>query len=142
MGLPPETMTPTPSTPVFRKVSPYRSAGGGFAIVIALSLMAFIFLLLVSLVSFTRVESQSAATNLAIVEARANALLGLQVALGELQKHAGPDQLVTAPATTVFPAKNVRDATGELYDIFRNNASGGPRESFLTENDRMGRSPG
>ncbi|TVP79222.1 MAG: hypothetical protein EA353_06720, partial [Puniceicoccaceae bacterium] len=68
----------------------------GFALVIALSLMGFILLLLLSIATFVRVESLSSAAALSQLEARQNALLGLQVALGELQRSAGPDQRVTA----------------------------------------------
>ncbi|NBD37112.1 MAG: hypothetical protein GVY10_00905 [Verrucomicrobia bacterium] len=97
--------------------------------------MAFILLLLVSLVGLTRVETQSAANNLAVTKARANAVLGMQIALGELQKHAGPDQRVTAPATTVFPTKDLSDVSGDLFQIFRDNSSH-PHDTFLIPADR------
>jgi len=71
----------------------------GFALVIALSLMAFILLLLLSLTALVQVETQSSEVSTARMEAEQNALLGLQQALGELQMAAGPDQRVTAPAT-------------------------------------------
>ena len=68
----------------------------GFALVIALSLMAFILLLLLSITTLTQVETRSAATAQSQNQARMNALLGLQQALGELQAVAGHDQRVTA----------------------------------------------
>lgn len=70
----------------------------GFALVIALSLMAFVLLLLVSITTFVRVESQSADIALAQLKARQNALLSLQIALGKLQAVAGPDQRSVARA--------------------------------------------
>lgn len=70
----------------------------GFALVIALSLMAFILLLLLSMTTFVRVESSNASNSLHQLEARQNAQLGALVALGRLQKLAGPDQRVTARA--------------------------------------------
>jgi Tfp pilus assembly protein PilX len=73
--------------------SPQRQ---GFALVIALSLMAFVLLLLLSLTSLVQVEGRSAKISQATFAAQQNALLGLQEALGELQKNAGPDQRVTA----------------------------------------------
>ena len=73
--------------------SPQRQ---GFALIIALSLMAFVLLLLLSLTSLVQVESRSAKISQATLAAQQNALLGLQEALGELQKNAGPDQRVTA----------------------------------------------
>ena len=68
----------------------------GFALVIALSLMAFILLLILSITTLVRVESQSANIQLAQLEARMNAQLGAMVALGDLQRYTGPDQRVTA----------------------------------------------
>ncbi len=75
-----------------------RSTRGGFALVIALSLMAFVLLLLLGMVALTQVETQTASSTLRMNEARANAILGLQVGLGELQRLSGPDTRVTARA--------------------------------------------
>lgn len=71
----------------------------GFALVIALVLMAFILLLLLSLTSLTTVELEGGAVRGDIEKARRNALLGLSVALGELQTTLGPDQRVNASAS-------------------------------------------
>lgn len=73
----------------------------GFALVIALSLMAFVLLLLLSITTLVQVETQSSQTQTHKMKAEQAALLGLQVALGELQKSAGPDQRVTATAGIV-----------------------------------------
>jgi len=70
----------------------------GFALVIALSLMAFILLLILSITTLVRVETQSANIQLAQLKARMNAQLGAMVALGDLQRYTGPDQRVTARA--------------------------------------------
>ena len=85
-----------------------RQSSGGFALVIALSLMAFVLLLLLSITTLVQVESQGAKTQMHRMEAEQAALLGLQVALGELQKAAGPDQRVTATAGII----NVAAADG------------------------------
>jgi len=74
----------------------------GFALVIALSLMAFILLLILSITTLVRVETESANIQLAQLEARMNAQLGAMIALGDLQRYTGPDQRVTG--------------TGELID--------------------------
>jgi len=71
----------------------------GFALVIALGLMAFVLLLLVSLSAFVRVESEVSQASLQREKARQNALLALQVGLGRLQRTAGPDQRSTATAS-------------------------------------------
>jgi len=74
------------------------SEKAGFALLITITLLAFLVLLLVSLASLTRVETQVATNNQQVSLARQNALLGLNIALGQLQKYAGPDQSVTARA--------------------------------------------
>lgn len=70
----------------------------GFALLITITLLAFLVLLLVSLASLTRVETQVASNGQRLAGARANALLALNLALGQLQKFAGPDQIVSARA--------------------------------------------
>lgn len=62
-------------------------------------LVAFLVLILVALATFTRVETQVAANSQNLAQARQNALFALNVALGELQRSAGPDQRITATAT-------------------------------------------
>jgi hypothetical protein len=69
---------------------------GGFALVVALSLMAFVVLLLLSLTSLVRVSTEVSARQVDVLLARQNALLSMQVALGKLQQYTGQDQRVTA----------------------------------------------
>lgn len=83
-------------------------AVSGFALVIALSLMAFVLLLLLSLTAFINVETRSSNLASERMKARQNALLGLQVAIGELQRAVGPDARATAKAS-VFDANNAEN---------------------------------
>ncbi|MDP4609887.1 MAG: hypothetical protein NWT02_01710, partial [Opitutales bacterium] len=69
--------------------SPTKNSG--FALIIALSLMAFVLLLLLSITTLVQVEQQGAATGKAQLEAKQNALLALNQALGTLQAEMGPD---------------------------------------------------
>jgi hypothetical protein len=92
--------------------------------------MAFVLLLLLSITTLVQVETRSASIASAQMEAEQSALLGLNLALGELQKTAGPDQRVTAvaninPANTAQPHllgvwksfTQSNDGTGEIkYD--------------------------
>jgi hypothetical protein len=70
----------------------------GFALVIALVLMSFILMLTLTLSTLMRVESTVARNSLQQMEARQNALLGLQIAIGDLQRWAGVDTRATATA--------------------------------------------
>ena len=76
----------------------FPSSQRGFALVIALSLMAFVLLLILSISTLVQVESQSATAGLQEMRARLNAQLGAMIALGDLQRYTGPDQRVTARA--------------------------------------------
>lgn len=66
------------------------------ALVVTVTLMAFLVMLLVGLAVLVRVESAVADTALQQTQARQNALMALNVAVGQLQRYAGPDTRVTA----------------------------------------------
>ena len=70
----------------------------GFALVMSLGLVAFLLLLLLSFSLLTFVELGTATAAKQRLAARENARLGVMVALGKLQRRAGPDQRVTARA--------------------------------------------
>ncbi len=70
----------------------------GFALVVAIALMSLILLMLVGLSVSVQLEMHSSATTLRQKEAQANALLGLQIGLSELQRLSGPDTRITAQA--------------------------------------------
>ncbi len=73
-------------------------ARGGFALLITVMLLGLAVLLLLSLVTLTRVETAVAVNAQQAARARENALMGLHLAVGRLQRFAGPDQRVTARA--------------------------------------------
>lgn len=111
----------------------------GFALVIALSLMAFVLLLLLSITTLVQVETQSAQISTDRMEAEQNALLGLKQALGELQMAAGPDQRVTissemfdnTPDTATIDGVSTRHYTG----VFRAHDTAQPLETFRATQD-------
>ena len=92
-----------------RQSAPLQSRG--FALLITITLLAFLVLLLVSLATLTRVETQVASNTQQISRARQNALMGLNIAIGQLQKFAGPDQRVTTTADLVAS----KDSAGNNY---------------------------
>ncbi|CAM2949945.1 hypothetical protein [Rariglobus hedericola] len=109
-------MIPDHHTPVIGGVNgARRHRESGFALLITITLLAFLVLLLVSLASLTRVETQVASNNQQISQARQNALMALNIAVGQLQKFTGPDQRTTARAdmnaawvvTNTYAATNV-----------------------------------
>ena len=76
-----------------------RHRRSGFALVVALGLMAFVLLLLLSITTLVQVESQSAGIAKSQLEAEQSALLAMQMAIGELQAFTGLDTRVTASST-------------------------------------------
>jgi hypothetical protein len=91
-------MSPKSPSPSSVRPAPRTSSRRGFALLITITLLAFLVLLLVSLASLTRVETQVASNSQSLAQARQNALMALNIALGQLQKYTGPDQRVTATA--------------------------------------------
>ncbi len=100
-------------SPLASRLSPRRRArrDGAFALLIVITLLAFIVLLLLGLAVFTRIEGAVAGNTQRQAQARENALLALNVAVGQLQRYAGPDTRVTATGEKFGPA-GVRHLTG------------------------------
>jgi hypothetical protein len=88
-------------------------------LLITITLLAFLVLLLVSLASLTRVETQVAGNNQHLSAARQNAIFALNMALGELQRTTGPDRRVTAPANLA----NATAASPRWVGVYGNSAA-------------------
>lgn len=91
---------PTEPVAPSHPVSPASRLGRrrGFALLITVTLLSFIVILLLALASYTKVETAVAGNTQRQEQARQNALTGFNIALGQLQKFAGPDARVTATA--------------------------------------------
>lgn len=95
------------SRPPFR-----RAPRAGFALLLVVTLIAFLVILLVGLATYTRVETAVAGNTQRQAQARENALLALNVAVAHLQKYAGPDSRVTATAGSFSPGAGTARFTG------------------------------
>ena len=94
-----------------------RASSRGFALVIALGLMAFVLLLVLTMVTLVQVETSASANQKQLTLARQNALLGMQLALGQLQKEMGPDRRISATASLLDtdPETEEIEGVGQPY---------------------------
>ncbi len=77
--------------------------------------MGFLLLLLVGLATLVQVETNHGAQQLRAFQARQNALLGMRIALAQLQVETGPDQRITARAE-ILTGRDF-DADGEPIEV-------------------------
>jgi len=70
----------------------------GFALIITLSLMILLTVIAVGLLSLASISLRTSSHSNAMATAQANARMALMLAIGDLQKNAGPDQRITARA--------------------------------------------
>lgn len=75
-----------------------RYRNKGFALIATISVMVLLVMIALAMLSLSSIELRAKSATDARQEARANARMALMIAIGELQKHAGPDQSITAPA--------------------------------------------
>jgi hypothetical protein len=114
----------------------------GFALIITLSLISFVFLLVITLISQIRLDMSYADARQNQILAKANARMGMMVALGEIQKHLGPDMRVSTTAdiyddriesekdylTSGYPLNNPAGESAELYGSGTNRVELGQRQ--------------
>ena len=70
----------------------------GFALVITLSLISFVFLLVITLITQIRSDLSFSDVRENQILAKASARMSMMIALGEIQKHLGPDTRISTTA--------------------------------------------
>jgi hypothetical protein len=113
-----------------------RAKRAGFALLLTITLLAFLVVLLVGLASYMRVETAVAGNTQRQAQARQNALTALAVALGQLQTYAGPDQRVTATADAFGGKAGTKHYTG-VWDTTQT-ASPTPLTWLVSGNELLG----
>jgi hypothetical protein len=76
--------------------------------------MILLTIIAVGLLSLSSIALRSSSQDKAMATARSNARLSLMLAIGELQKHSGPDQRITAAADIAGDADGLRVAAGAV----------------------------
>ncbi|RYD74786.1 MAG: hypothetical protein EOP84_19350, partial [Verrucomicrobiaceae bacterium] len=89
-----------------------RPKDRGFALVISLSLMVLLTVLAVGLLGLSSISLRASGSGQARAEAQANARLALMLALGELQSSMGPDQAISARASSINENANEPNLVG------------------------------
>lgn len=84
----------------------------GFTLIVVISLMVLLALLAVGLLGLSAVTLRTQARTDAINDARSNARLALDLAIGQLQKELGPDQRISAPAAILDSNPGTPDIDG------------------------------
>ena len=94
-----------------------------------MALLSFLLLLVATLATSLRIETQSSFNQTNWNQARQNALLGMNIALGQLQELAGPDQRVTATGGIVSGKYDLPPGNEHWTGVW--NATNGNFEGWL-----------
>jgi hypothetical protein len=87
------------------QISFVSSSRRGFTLIVTVSLMILLVILALGMLSLSSTALRSSAASSDMLKARQNARMALMLAIGQLQRHAGPDQRVTAPANIAGDAQ-------------------------------------
>lgn len=109
-----------------------RAKKRGFVLVLVVACLSSILLILVALGALLRVDSESAAAGAGIGEANRNALFALRLAIGQLQRFAGAEGVVTARAVAVDPLA----ANPNWCGVWPVDEGGGPLVWLVNGNER------
>ena len=106
----------------------------GFALITAISVLFLLTLVPIALLSLSALTVKTSRFDWAREEARANARLGLMIAIGELQRDLGPDQRIALSASILDENSDTlridgvanQHWTGVVSSVFEGNKSGSP----------------
>ena len=94
------------------ETNPKTTRQAGFALIVTLSLMILLTVIAVGLLTLSSISLRSTSQGSAASTAQTNARLAMMLALGELQTTLGPDQSVSAPASSVIASAPRPQLTG------------------------------
>lgn len=100
-----------------------KRPSSGFALVLVIALLALAVLTVLALSTLTRTNTSIAQSSEYQVQARQNALMAFGIALGELQRTAGPDDRVTGNAGITGIPANASQTTRHWCGIWRSDGS-------------------
>ena len=111
-----------------------RHAVKGFALIATISVLLLLTMVAVAFLSLSALTVKTSRFEWAQEEARANARLGLMIAIGELQRDLGPDQRIAVsaslldsnPDTLAIEGVNNEQWTGVVSSRFDQNQNGSP----------------
>lgn len=108
----------------------------GFALISALVVLPLLAILIIGLLGLSTIEIRKTSTQMARDQARANARLALAMAIGQLQKHLGPDQRVSADSRLledgVGPTQSSKLAQPHWVNVWRSTREDGT--SYILRN--------
>lgn len=84
----------------------------GFALVVTLSLMILLTVIAVGLLGLSSISLRRSSAENSMNQARANARMGLMMAIGELQANLGPDQRISARSSAINGSEGEPNALG------------------------------
>ncbi len=108
----------------------------GFALIATISVMILLVMIALAMLSLSTIELRVSRNGDAMQEARANARLALMLALGELQKQAGPDQRVTATGGITGTSANHRHIAG-VWESWRADPFSPPSSYASVKKDKF-----